>query len=87
MIKDGVDNGAFQVKQYVAVVQNNWGNQFMVFRTGDDRFYLFVLMDSHGCLTELQFPVRKSDLRPEIRIALAHGWGNGILSLAKIGLR
>jgi hypothetical protein len=74
-----MDTRAFQVKQYVAVVRNGWGNRFMVFRTGDDKFYLFVLVDSHGCFTELQFPVRKSDLRPEIRKALAHGWGNALI--------
>jgi hypothetical protein len=30
-----------QVKQYVAVVQNRRGSRFMVFQSGDDKYYLF----------------------------------------------
>lgn len=64
-----------QIKQYVAVVRGRWC-RFMVFRTGDDRFYLFSALDRHGCQTGLQFPVRRSELRPDLRRALAHGVGN-----------
>lgn len=67
-----------QVKQYVAVVKSRWC-RFMVFKTGDNQWYLFSQLDPHGCATTLQFPVRKADLRPDIRRALAHGWGNANL--------
>lgn len=63
-----------QVKQ-VGVIQNEW-NRFAIFEIGDEQFYLFALLDRRGSVTRLQFPVRKTDLRPEIRSALAHGWGN-----------
>jgi hypothetical protein len=66
-----------QVKQYVAVVRGAFG-RFTVFETGDAKFYLFDQMDQHGCSTTLQFPVRKIDLQPEIRRALAHGVGNAL---------
>jgi len=69
---------ALMVKQYVAVVQGHFC-RFMVFTTGDDKFYLFAQIDPDGCQTGLQFPVRKSDLQPEIRRALANGWGNATL--------
>lgn len=67
-----------QVKQYVAVVKGRFC-RFMVFETGDARYYLFAQLDPDGCQTGLQVPVRKSELRPEIRSALRHGWGNGSL--------
>ena len=67
----------YQVKQYVAVVRSRWC-RFRVFATGDARWYLFDQLDEHGCSTTLQFPVKKSDLKPEIRRALAHGWGNSL---------
>lgn len=68
---------AYMVKQYVAVVQNSRGTKFMVFQTGDEKFYLFSPLDPSGCVAAgMQFPVRKTDLRGEIRSALAHGWGN-----------
>jgi len=68
------------VKQYVAVVEarTRWGSviPFMVFRTGDDRFYLFSqLYPGTLTATGLQFPVLKSELKPHYRRALAHGWG------------
>ncbi len=68
----------YMVKQYVAVLKNpRTGQRFRVFRTGDDKFYLFDPLDAFDCSHCCQFPVRKSDLRPEIRRALTHGWGNG----------
>jgi hypothetical protein len=63
-----------QTKQYVAVVRSRWG-RFRVFTTGDERYYLFDSLDAHGCSTGLQFPVKKSDLRPDVRRALRHGCG------------
>ncbi len=67
----------YQVKQYVAVVKNRWGNRFMVFRTGDDKFYLFQPVDADLCATSLPgFPVEKKRLVPDMKRALAHGWGN-----------
>lgn len=67
-----------QVKQYVAVVQGRW-SKLMVFETADPKFYLFSALDPNGCQTGLQWPVRKSELRREVRSALAHGYGNAIL--------
>ena len=66
------------VKQYVAVVANGWGQRFRVFTTGDPKFYLFDPIDEHGCSLCMGFPVRKSDLRKDLRSALAHGWGNSL---------
>lgn len=69
----------FMVKQYIAVVQNRVGTRFMVFQSGDERWYLFCPVDADGCLSTNQFPVKKTDLRRDLRSALAHGWGNGLL--------
>jgi len=66
------------VKQYVAVVQGTW-SKLMVFETGNPRYYLFSQLDPDGCQTGLQWPVLKADLKPDIRRALAHGYGNAIL--------
>ena len=60
-----------QPKQYVAVVQGAL-SRFRVLTTGSDRHYLFMPLD----VAMDPFPVLKADLRPEIRSALAHGWGN-----------
>ncbi len=65
-----------QVKQHVAVVKNARGLRFRVFVTGDPRFYLFSAIAPDGSEGALQFPVRKTDLRPDIRRAFANGWGN-----------
>lgn len=68
------------VKQFVAIVQNSYGLKFMVFTTGDAKYYLFQTLDRHGCaIPDMSFPVRKADLRDDIRRALAHGWGNANL--------
>jgi hypothetical protein len=63
------------VKQYVAVVQGQYG-KFMVFETGSARHYLFAQLAPDGTQTGLSWPVLKSDLRPEIRSMLRHGCGN-----------
>ena len=57
--------------KYVAVVQGTL-SRFRVCTTGSDRHYLFMPLD----VAMDPFPVLKTDLRPEIRSALAHGWGN-----------
>ena len=67
------------VKQYVAVVQNGTGLRFMVFTTGDPKFYLFCPLDKDGNQGGIQIPVKRADLRDDIRRALAHGWGNAHL--------
>jgi hypothetical protein len=63
-----------QVKHYVAEVETARG-RFRVFKTGDERCYLFDAVDAAGCSTGWQFPVRKDRLRPEVRRALRHGVG------------
>lgn len=65
-----------QVKQYVAVVRSRTGQRFRVFKTGDDKYYLFDPIDAHGCSYCNAFAIRKTDLRSDIRRALAHGMGN-----------
>jgi hypothetical protein len=62
----------------LAVVKNSRGSRFMVFKTGDDRWYLFSQLYPGPTLiqTGLQFPVEKKELRDDIRRALANGWGN-----------
>jgi len=74
----GVFAPELQVKQFVAIVKGRWC-RFMVFETGSTKHYLFSQLDYAGCQTGLQFPVLKRELVPEIRRALAHGWGNATL--------
>jgi hypothetical protein len=69
---------AYMVKQYVAVVKSRTGQRFRVFETGDPKFYLFDPLDKDDCSGCIQFPVRKADLRPDIRRALSHGYGNSL---------
>lgn len=66
------------VKQYVAVVRGRFG-RFMVFETGDPKFWLFSQLDPSGTATGLQVPVRKSDVQPEVRRMLRSGCGNAHL--------
>ena len=47
------------VKQYVAVVRSRFC-RFMVFRTGDEKYYLFCPLDRDGCQSTWQFPVKIS---------------------------
>jgi hypothetical protein len=61
-----------QVKRFVAEVNGSFGARFRVFTTGSDRHYLFSLVQN----SDISFPVAKADLRPEVRQALAHGWGH-----------
>jgi hypothetical protein len=63
----------WQVTQFVAEVNGACGTRWRVFRTGSNRHYLFDLV---GANPPLQHPVLKADLRPDVRSALAHGWGH-----------
>lgn len=71
-----IGRAAYGVKQFVARVKNSRGIRFNVFETGDSRYYLFDPIDQHDCSYCMAFPVLKKDLRPDIRRALRHGWGN-----------
>lgn len=67
----------YMVKQYVAQVRSRTGQYFRVFQTGEEKYYLFDPLDGKdGCSRCNGFPVVKRDLRPDLRRALAHGWGN-----------
>lgn len=59
-------------KQYVATVAGRHG-RFNVYETGDPRFYLFRLLLPGEAMveSEVAVPVRKRDLRPEVRRLLA----------------
>jgi hypothetical protein len=66
----------YQVTQYVAVVHGRFSD-FMVFRTGSGRHYLFCqLFPGTLTMTGLQWPVEKSRLDRKIKMALARGRGN-----------
>lgn len=69
----------YMVQQYVAVVQSRFGQRFMVYRTGDDKYYYFDPLDRDGCSTCTGFPVQKTRLVRPLASALAHGWGNACL--------
>jgi hypothetical protein len=65
----------YMVKQYVAELQGKYG-RFRVYRTGDDKYYLFDPLDKDDCSGCIAFPVLKADLKKDVRRALAHGWGH-----------
>lgn len=61
-----------QVKRFVAELDGAHGFRWRVFTTGSDKHYLFSCVQSPTiCL-----PVLKAELKPEVRSALAHGWGH-----------
>jgi hypothetical protein len=66
-----------QVTQWVGEVEGEF-TRWRVFRTGSARHYLFDQVDARGCSTGLQVPVLKSDLHPDIRRALARGYGRAL---------
>jgi hypothetical protein len=69
------------VKQWVAVIKNSRGVRFVVFTTGDDKYYLFSALRGPAPgveFTGVQFPVLRKNLRKDIRYALAHGYGNSL---------
>jgi len=66
------------VTRFVAVIHNARGTRFMVFETGDPKFYLFnILLPERSCIlcSTISFAVRKSTLRDDVRKNLAHGYG------------
>lgn len=64
------------VMQYVAEVQGPFC-RFTVLKSGDPKFYIFdPLHPDYGTSMCMSFPVRKADLRDDLRRALANGWGN-----------
>lgn len=72
-------NLKYGIKQYVAVVRNGRGIRFMVFETGDPKYYMFSqLIGETSVSSGLMFPVLKKRLRDDIRRALRHGWGNSL---------
>ena len=72
----------YQVKQFVAVVDGDWSS-FMVFETGASGFYLFAQLHPETLtLTGLAWPVRKTDLRDDIRHGLRHGAGRRRIRVA-----
>lgn len=56
---------AMMVKQFVCKVEARPGSFFNVYTTGDAAFYLFSAVRD-GIETGLQFPVKKSTLKPGI---------------------
>jgi hypothetical protein len=62
-----------QVKQFVGELNGEHGFRWQVYVTGSDRHYLFVCKQN----TDISVPVLKSSLQPEVRQALAHGYGHG----------
>lgn len=61
---------------FVAVIQNDTGLRFNVYTTGDKAWYLFKPLGPDNCEGILDFPVRKSQLKTNIRDMLAAGCGN-----------
>jgi hypothetical protein len=61
-----------QVRQFVAEVNGALGFRFRVYRTGSDRHLLFECTQN----ADIRFPVLKSRLQPDVRRALANGWGH-----------
>jgi len=59
-------------RQFVAEVNGAFGSRWRVFTTGNERYYLFVLAQNPA----IGKPVRKLDLQPRVRSALAHGQGH-----------
>ena len=61
----------YQVKQFVATVTNKSGT-FNVYETGNPQYYLFRPVHN-GCEGTIDVPVKKTDLKPNVSRALAHG--------------
>jgi hypothetical protein len=61
-----------QVMKFVAEVNGAFGARWRVFTTGSSRHYLFVLVQNPLIFKA----VLRSELAPEVRSALAHGWGH-----------
>lgn len=61
-----------QVTKFVAELSGAFGARWRVFTTGSSRHYLFVLVQN----PDIFKAVLKSELRPAVRSALAHGRGH-----------
>ena len=68
----------YQIKQFVAIVKNCFGDKFMVFKTGNSKYYLFSVV-KNGIQIGVQFPVLIKDLNKDIKKMLNCGCGNTIL--------
>lgn len=60
------------VVRYVAEVDGAFGLRFRVFTTDDDACYLFACVQN----PDIWRVIRKSQLAPDVREALAHGFGH-----------
>lgn len=69
-MRAGLDLG-LQVKQFVAEVNGDFGSRWRVFRTGSAA-YLFVLVQNPDIFKS----VHPRELQPDVRSALANGWGH-----------
>jgi hypothetical protein len=63
------------VKDYIAVVTNEHGSDFFVFKTRSRSHYLFALMGEGQADTGIYLSIHKRELRPEVAAALANGHG------------
>ena len=55
------------VKQYVGRIKSKTGTTFQVFESGDPAYYVFDPLDERGCSGCAQFPVKKTDLKDDVR--------------------
>ena len=63
----------YGVKQLIG---RHWVNEyksFNVFHVGDPKYFLFCLLDSDGCDCGIHIPVKKMDLKKEVRVNLNKG--------------
>lgn len=64
----------YQVKQYVGLVINSRGCPWLVFETGDPKFYLFCqCYPETTTQTGLNNAVKKTDLQDDVKRALRRG--------------
>lgn len=60
------------IKQFVGELKGRFC-RFRVFETGNPKYYLFCALDPHGCDHGLHIPIKKTDLKYEVRRALKGG--------------
>ncbi len=68
----------YGVTKFIGIIHNNCGTRFLVFETGDPKFYLFnILLPFANCIicSTISFAVRKGTLRDDVRTNLARGFG------------
>ena len=70
----------YMVKQYVAVARSSRGQRWMVFETGDARYYLFHALEGEtSVMLDCVVSVQKTNIKDaRLRSALRHGIGNSI---------